>query len=248
VNSSRQLHNWSEWYEASARTGALTPETVGYRSARVWAGVHTALRALMPKAQELRILDVGCGHGLMLSPWTTSNLVVGVDMTWSMLPLARGVGSMVVQGDARVLPVRAASFDTVVSVEMVQHLEDIDGFVVELARVVRPGGSVILGTANSTSAIRRLADAAMRFGLISRPDPAAVAPPRARSVASVTDAGMRAGLVTEHLAASYFPLARGRRVARLGRIHAVFVSNFFVTFRRPRNGATRLANGRPDVR
>jgi 2-polyprenyl-3-methyl-5-hydroxy-6-metoxy-1,4-benzoquinol methylase len=240
MNSRPRLRNWSEWYEEKARTGTLSPDTVGYRSARVWAGVHATLRALMPEAQGLYILDVGCGHGIMLAPWASSNVVVGVDVTWSMLPLARGVGLRVVQGDGRALPFRPASFDAVVSVEMLQHLEDVDGFVAELAGLVRPGGSVIVGTANSASVVRRLADGAMRVGLLSRPEPAQFAPPRARPLGAVIAAGVRAGLLAEHLGVSYFPLALGRRVARVGRIHALLVSNFIVAFRRP--GGSREAH------
>lgn len=46
------------------------------------------------------------------------------------------------------LPIRPASLDAVVSMQVIEHLWDLPGFLRECARVVRPGGSVVLSTPN----------------------------------------------------------------------------------------------------
>jgi 2-polyprenyl-3-methyl-5-hydroxy-6-metoxy-1,4-benzoquinol methylase len=233
VDGRRRLR---EWFDEKARAGAMRPSTVGYRSPRAWAGVHSALRAILPMIDGLRILDVGCGHGMMLAPWARSSQVVGVDVAWSMLPLARSVGLQPVQGDGAALPFRPASFDVVVSVELLQHVEDVEDFIAGLAQQVRPGGVVIVGAPNAASVLRRLAGAVTRWGLVARDAPPDLPRLRLRSIETVANAGVRAGLLPERLAVSYFPLAVGRRLPRVGTVHALLVSNFLVGFRRPTRG------------
>ena len=96
-----------------------------------------------------RVLDVGCGPGRHALALARRGLeVVGVDIAWRFLDLARGdaTGSPA-QADARHLPVRTASMDAVLSLcqggfGLLGGGEDEAGVVAEMARAVRPGGSV----------------------------------------------------------------------------------------------------------
>ncbi len=102
-----------------------------------------------------RVLDAGCGpnpiFSIMLAP---SRFMVSLDISWSIVRLgvqrAKAVGVTVhgVVGDLEALPFRDGSFDGSVCEDTIEHLPNDRKGASELARVLRPGGRVILGTPN----------------------------------------------------------------------------------------------------
>jgi SAM-dependent methyltransferase len=95
--------------------------------------------AALPKG---RILDVGCGIGLLGSMFPELGLV-GVDASFGLLQEARSGYSLLVEASAEALPFPAHSFDTVVALNMLHHVIRPDRAVREFARVLRPGGHVV---------------------------------------------------------------------------------------------------------
>ena len=96
-----------------------------------------------------KVLDLGCGTGMLLSELTRrSEFVVGVDTSPEMLELARGrEGSAeLVLADADHLPFADRSFDAVVSVTLLQNMPAPATTVREAARVLKPGGIAIMTT------------------------------------------------------------------------------------------------------
>ena len=94
-----------------------------------------------------RVLDLGCGTGMLLSPLEKkARLVVGVDMSAEMLREAkkRAAGAPLVLADADHLPFADGSFDMVVSVTLLQNMPDPGKTVRELARVLRSDGKAII--------------------------------------------------------------------------------------------------------
>lgn len=90
-----------------------------------------------------RILDVACGTG-----YGTSMLgAVGVDLSIEALRYARRYPARYVAADAVRLPFGRV-FDTVVSFETIEHVPDPERFVAECARVLKPGGVLIVSTPN----------------------------------------------------------------------------------------------------
>jgi len=90
-----------------------------------------------------RILDVACGTG-----YGTSMLgAVGVDLSMEALRYARRYPARYVAADAARLPFGRV-FDTVVSFETIEHVPDPERFVAECARVLKPGGRLIVSTPN----------------------------------------------------------------------------------------------------
>lgn len=101
-----------------------------------------------------RLVDVGCGTGadvLALAALVEpGGRVLGIDASAEMIQEARrrtGAGAPAVDfrvGDARRLPLPAASFDGCRAERTLQHLGDPAEAVAEMARIVRPGGCVVV--------------------------------------------------------------------------------------------------------
>ena len=118
------------------------------------------------------VLDVGCGTGRALPALRAAvgpgGIVIGLDLTDEMLNVARARGraelATLVLGDARHLPLAGRSVDAVFAAGLVMHLPDVPAGLAELARVTRPGGTLVLFHPTGRAAL------AARRGRSLRPD------------------------------------------------------------------------------
>jgi len=104
-----------------------------------------------------RLLDVGAGAGLLLSValdkgWETE----GTELSLAASAAAAERGIRVHVGNLAGLPLEPRSFDAVVSLETVEHVPEPASFLAAIARLVRPGGGLLLTTPNYASLSRRL--------------------------------------------------------------------------------------------
>jgi SAM-dependent methyltransferase len=102
------------------------------------------LGRLGPRSGE-RLLDVGCGAGLLCALAAERGCVVtGVDAAPGLLAHARerAPAATFVHGDLEALPFPDASFDVVTAVNVVPYARDRARAAAELARVTAPGGRV----------------------------------------------------------------------------------------------------------
>jgi ubiquinone/menaquinone biosynthesis C-methylase UbiE len=150
--------------------------------------VVDALAVLEPR----RVIDVGCGTGLLarrLRRELTGVAVVGCDFSDGMLAQATSHGASVawVRGDAQRLPFRDGSADAIVSTEAFHWFPDKRLALSEFFRVLAPGGRVLLALVNTpTDAVRTLARGASH--LVGQPFDW---PTRADMHALVAGAGFR---------------------------------------------------------
>jgi len=94
--------------------------------------------------EGLRILDVGCGKGRFARRFNDLGAeVVGVDLARGML-LDAPSSLRRIQATAWRLPLGSSLFDAVVSIETLEHVADPVSVLVESARVLRPGGVVVI--------------------------------------------------------------------------------------------------------
>jgi SAM-dependent methyltransferase len=103
------------------------------------------------------VFEAGCGTGLLLREAVTfARSAVGLDLSRGMLRPARDRGLRVVQGSLTDVPLPSSSVDLVYSMKVLAHVAPIERAVAELARVVRPGGHLLLEFYNPWS-LRTLA-------------------------------------------------------------------------------------------
>lgn len=99
-----------------------------------------------------RVLDAGCGTGRALPPLRAavgpSGVVVAADLTPAMLAAAVRAGrhrdGQLLLADVTALPLRTESLDAVLGAGLIAHLPNPAENLRELARVVRPGGTLAL--------------------------------------------------------------------------------------------------------
>ena len=96
--------------------------------------------------------------------------VVSIDIGERLVRRAAArAGSRGLVADARHLALRDASFDVVIASEMLEHTDDADRVVAELARVVKPGGLLVLTTPNRVWQRRRARGEPTRLPAVPRP-------------------------------------------------------------------------------
>lgn len=107
--------------------------------------------------EGLRILDIGCGGGLVAEPLARLGAAVtGVDAAERNIAVASlharesGLAIDYRLGNAEDLAAAGESFDIVLALEIIEHVADVPLFVSAISRLARPGGLVLVATMNRT--------------------------------------------------------------------------------------------------
>ncbi|WP_425416994.1 bifunctional 2-polyprenyl-6-hydroxyphenol methylase/3-demethylubiquinol 3-O-methyltransferase UbiG [Oricola indica] len=105
----------------------------------------------------LRLLDIGCGGGLLSEPMARLGAeVAGADASETNIEIARlHAGQSGLDIDYRAttseaLEAAGESFDVVLNMEVVEHVSDVDLYMKSCAAMVRPGGLMVVATINRT--------------------------------------------------------------------------------------------------
>jgi SAM-dependent methyltransferase len=111
-----------------------------------------AITAMLPESRGAVLLDAGCGDGTSsVREAGRGAIVTGLDRSHAMLDAAReranasGVVARWCQGDVESLPFADASFDVALAITVFCMVKSPEQAVRELARVLRPGGVLVIG-------------------------------------------------------------------------------------------------------
>ncbi len=125
-----------------------------------------AILGLMGELRGARVLDAGCGDGALVRAAASRGAeVTGVDPDPAMLAAARsraagaGLRAVFLEGRVERLPFPDACFDVVASVTVLCFVPDAASAMREMARVLRPGGCLVIGELgrwSSWAALRRV--------------------------------------------------------------------------------------------
>lgn len=149
----------AEWWDPAGKfkpLHMLNPVRLDYIAGQIAAEFGRDRRSLRP-FEGLRLLDIGCGGGLVAEPMARLGAAVtGADAATENIEVARVHAA---QSDlpidyrattAEAILVEGARFDVVLALEIVEHVADPQAFVATCARLLRPGGLLIASTLNRT--------------------------------------------------------------------------------------------------
>jgi SAM-dependent methyltransferase len=154
VVGSAQAYLREVQYRDSSRLAARARLHVKYGTAPVawfpWLATQVAW------TPEARVLEVGCGAGWM---WAEAAARLPCDLDLTLTDLSPGMVTEAVErvgslgryrgtsgrvADVQDLPFRSSSFDVVMAIYVLHHVPDIRGAIAEMARVLRPGGTLLV--------------------------------------------------------------------------------------------------------
>ncbi len=103
-------------------------------------------------SEDKDVIEVACGSGQGLGCLSrVANNVVAGDYSDDVLSTARSHYQdriKLIRFDAQEMPFEDASFDVIINFEAIYYLSDAERFIKECTRVLRPGGKVLIATAN----------------------------------------------------------------------------------------------------
>lgn len=151
--------------------------------------------------QGKQVLDLGCAGGFMAEAMTERGAqVTGIDPAAQAIEAARARAEAIGQeirydvGVGEALPYEDASFDAVVCVDVLEHVEDLARVLAEVSRVLRPGGLFLYDTINRNP-LARLATITMAEDVLGLLPKGTHDPEMFITPTELTEALSKAGLV-----------------------------------------------------
>ncbi|WOI55976.1 bifunctional 2-polyprenyl-6-hydroxyphenol methylase/3-demethylubiquinol 3-O-methyltransferase UbiG [Palleronia sp. LCG004] len=150
----------AEWWDPEGKFKPLhmmNPVRLDYICTQIAGEYGRDLRSSRP-FEGLRLLDIGCGGGLLCEPMARLGAtVVGADAAERNIPVAehhaheQGLEIDYRHTSAEALAEAGESFDIVLAMEVIEHVSDPHAFLAACRDLLRPGGIVICSTINRTT-------------------------------------------------------------------------------------------------
>lgn len=163
--------------------------------------------SLVPDVKGLRVVDIGCGMGTFTFEAASrgAHYALGLDLAESGIAAANRIaredkveGCSFLLADAVALPARTAGADVVIAADFTEHLDDdtLRRVISEAARVVKPGGQLVIYTPEASHIFEQLRDR----GILLEQEPSHIG---IRSAEQLAEFARKAGFVIER--STYLP-------------------------------------------
>ncbi|NWH07576.1 MAG: bifunctional 2-polyprenyl-6-hydroxyphenol methylase/3-demethylubiquinol 3-O-methyltransferase UbiG [Alphaproteobacteria bacterium] len=149
----------AEWWDPKGKFAPLhklNPVRLAYIRECAAARFDRDAKALRPFA-GLRLLDIGCGGGLLSEPMARMGFdVVAADAAEANVKTAmahaadQGLDIDFRVSTAEEIASAGESFDVILNMEVIEHVSDVDLFFRTCASMIRPGGMMMMATLNRT--------------------------------------------------------------------------------------------------
>lgn len=214
------------------RHGGASARANGYRYEGYFRREQAILLSLVNHKARV-VVDACCGSGLMLLPLVDGERTVfGIDFNADACAAAHANGFPVLRGDAYRLPLADGSVEQMTNCQFFnqQDAAGVGAFLAEAARVLAPGGNLVLVWRNGSAIIHRVAHALL--SLTDRLRGASVFPQHVHSLDTVAAQAAVAGLEVVHRELSCPPLGWRSR-ATGGLVGHVIGASCILVLRRP---------------
>jgi ubiquinone/menaquinone biosynthesis C-methylase UbiE/uncharacterized protein YbaR (Trm112 family) len=154
--SEKTVHALSSLYDQASEKYKGSPKSCGYASDSSFKHRLNIFKKWInyPGLKNLKILDIGCGTGLMTESLADENEVWGVDISAGLLNVARKKGIRTVRSSADSLPFRTDEFHLVVCMGVLPYYENPEQILSQICRVTRPNGRILITSTTNSLLIR----------------------------------------------------------------------------------------------
>ncbi|GAA3409682.1 class I SAM-dependent methyltransferase [Paenibacillus hodogayensis] len=148
--------HWKQYFDKKAEVHGASVKSSDYFNEESFFMQRANTLRWLGSCEGKVILDAGCGVGAFSEPLVEQNTVYGVDFSEKSLEYAAARGLKTLNGDLTALPFEEGMFDVVVCNGVIQLIEQYEDVLRELARVTKPGGTLLVETLNRNSIQRKL--------------------------------------------------------------------------------------------
>jgi 2-polyprenyl-6-hydroxyphenyl methylase/3-demethylubiquinone-9 3-methyltransferase len=149
----RDSHLWWQEDGPFAPLHRLNPTRISYLKAQICAQFGRDTDSFRP-FEGLRVLDIGCGGGLVCEPLTRLGAsVTGIDADAKALNAAQAHAAssrLDIRYEQKLAEGMRGRYDIVLALEIAEHVPDLTAFVESCAGLLEPGGITVFSTLNRT--------------------------------------------------------------------------------------------------
>lgn len=145
-----------EYFNNKAKTHKGSVMTSDYYNEKSFFIQRENILSWLGEQKNKVILDGGCGVGAFSENLAKENEVHGIDFSEESLSYAAKRGIETHVGNLTSLPFEDNKFDVSYSIGVIQYIDDYRKALSELARVLKPGGTLLVETLNDESLQRKI--------------------------------------------------------------------------------------------
>lgn len=147
--------NWKKYFDEKATKHGSSVKSSDYYDDKSFFMQRDNTLGWLGKLEGKEILDGGCGVGAFSEPLVKDNTVYGIDFSAKSIAFAKKRGLNARVGDLTALKFAEGKFDVVMCIGVIQLIDNYMAILKELARVTKPGGTMLIQTLHKGSLQRK---------------------------------------------------------------------------------------------